>query len=128
MPDHQQAAIEAGARAYDPEAWTAYDRESPSTEGRELMVEYSKSKAESILAAAEPHLRRKWAAEVREKVNPPDAEHDREVAAKTLIDVAQDIYLPAGGPSTYVDIDYAELLASLYLKARAEQIEKGTGE
>ena len=64
MPDHQQAAIKAGARAYDPEAWTAYDRESPSTEGRELMVEYSKSKAESILAAAEPHLRKKWAEEV----------------------------------------------------------------
>ena len=63
MTDHQQAAIEAGARAYDPEAWTAYDRESPSTEGRELMVEYSKSKAESILAAAEPHLRKKWAEE-----------------------------------------------------------------
>ena len=56
------------------------------------------------------------------------AEHDREVAAKALIDAAQDIYLPAGGPSTYVDIDYAELLASLYLKARAEQIEKGTVE
>ena len=56
------------------------------------------------------------------------AEHDREVAAKTLIDAAQDLYLPSGGPSTYVDIDYAELLASLYLKARAEQIEKGTGE
>ena len=56
------------------------------------------------------------------------AEHDREVAAKTLIDAAQDIYIPSDGPSTYVDIDYAELLASLYLKARAEQIEKGTGE
>ena len=56
------------------------------------------------------------------------AEHDREVAAKTLIDAAQDIYIPSGGPSTHVDIDYAELLASLYLKARAEQIEKGTGE
>ena len=64
MTDQQQAAIEAGARAYDPEAWTAYDRESPSTEGRELMVEYSKSKAESILAAAEPHLRKKWAEEI----------------------------------------------------------------
>ena len=64
MTDHQKAAIEAGARAYDPEAWTAYDRESPSTEGRELMVEYSKSKAESILAAAGPHLRRKWADEL----------------------------------------------------------------
>ncbi len=56
------------------------------------------------------------------------ADHDREVATKTLIDAAQDIYLPSGGPSTYVDINYAELLASLYLKARAEQIEKGTGE
>ena len=64
MTDHQQAAIEAGARAYDPEAWTAYDRESPSTEGMELMVEYSKSKAESILTDAEPHLRKKWAEEV----------------------------------------------------------------
>ena len=56
------------------------------------------------------------------------AEHDREVTAKALIDAAQDIYLPSGGPSTHVDIDYAELLASLYLKDRAEQIEKGTGE
>ena len=56
------------------------------------------------------------------------AEHDREVAAKTLIDAAQDIYLPSDGPSTYVDIYYAELLASLYLKARAEQIKKGAGE
>ena len=56
------------------------------------------------------------------------AEHDREVAAKTLIDAAKDIYLPSDGPSTYVDIDYAELLASLYLKGRAEQIEKGAGE
>lgn len=65
MTNHMEAAIEAGARTYDPEAWTAYDRESPSTEGRELMVEYSKSKAESILAAAEPHLRKKWAEEIR---------------------------------------------------------------
>ena len=28
------------------------------------------------------------------------AEHDREVAAKTLIDAAQDIYIPSDGPST----------------------------
>lgn len=53
------------------------------------------------------------------------AEHDPKVAAKALIDAAQDIYLPSDGPSTYVDIDYAELLASLYLKGRAEQIKKG---
>ena len=75
---NKQAAIEAGARAYDPEAWTAYDRESPSTDGREMMVEYSKSKVESILAASEPHLRRKWAEEVREKVNPPDVDYSHE--------------------------------------------------
>ena len=56
------------------------------------------------------------------------AEHDRKVAAKTLIDAAQDIYIPSDGPSTYVDIDYAELLASLYLKGRAEQIEKGASD
>ena len=56
------------------------------------------------------------------------AEHDREVAAKTLIYAAQDIYLPSDGPSTYVDIGYAEHLASLYLKERAERIEKGSGE
>ena len=56
------------------------------------------------------------------------AEHDREVAAKTLIDAAQDIYLPSDGPYAYVDIYYAELLASRYLKGRAEQIEKGVGE
>ena len=56
------------------------------------------------------------------------SEHDQEVAAKTLIDAAQDIYIPSDGPSTYVDIDYAELLASLYLKGRAEQIKKGAGE
>ena len=56
------------------------------------------------------------------------AEHDRKVAAKTLIDAAQDIYLPSEGPAMYVDIAYAERLASLYLKERAEQIEKGTGE
>ena len=56
------------------------------------------------------------------------SEHDREVAAKALIDAAQDIYLPSGGPSAYVDIDYAEHLASLYLKDRAKQIEDGAGE
>ena len=54
------------------------------------------------------------------------AEHDRKVAAKTLIDAAQDIYLPSEGPAMYVDIAYAERLASLYLKERAERIEKGS--
>ena len=118
MTDHGQAAI----RALQDEVYVQLncqygDFNTPSNE-----------EVKAILAAAEPHLRRKWAAELWEKVNPPDAEHDREVAAKALIDAAQDIYLPSGGPSTYVDIDYAELLASLYLKGRAEQIKKGAGE
>ena len=54
------------------------------------------------------------------------AEHDREVAAKALRDAAGDIYLPSEGPAMYVDIAYAERLASLYLKERAERIEKGS--
>ena len=56
------------------------------------------------------------------------AEHDREVAAKALRDAAGDIYLPSEGPAMYVDIAYAERLASLYLKGRAEQIKKGAWE
>ena len=54
------------------------------------------------------------------------AGHDREVAAKALRDAAGDIYLPSEGPAMYVDIAYAERLASLYLKERAERIEKGS--
>ena len=34
--------------------------------------------AQDAIAAAEPHLRRKWAAEVREKVNPPDVDYSHE--------------------------------------------------
>ncbi len=62
MPDHQQAAIEA----LTDEVYTQFnfqygDFNTPSEE-----------EAESILAAAEPHLRKKWAEEIREGVNPPD--------------------------------------------------------
>lgn len=53
------------------------------------------------------------------------AEHDREVAAKTLVDAAKDIYLPSEGPAMYVDIAYAEHLASQYLKDRAARIAEG---
>ena len=35
------------------------------------------------------------------------AEHDREVAAKTLIDAAQDIYLPADGTTIHADVNGA---------------------
>ena len=33
---------------------------------------------QALIAAAEPHLRKKWAAEVREKVNPPDVDYSHE--------------------------------------------------
>ena len=33
---------------------------------------------DQALVAAEPHLRKKWAEEVREKVNPPDVDYSHE--------------------------------------------------
>ena len=62
-----------------------------------------------------------WEREAEEII----AQHDREVAAKALRDAAKDIYLPGDRPSVYVDIAYAEQLASQYLRARADQIEEG---
>ena len=47
--------------------YEAVEGETPSVE-----------EAESILAAAEPHLRKKWAEEIREGVNPPDTGKDHE--------------------------------------------------
>ena len=59
MTDHQQAAIEAAMKKLLPR-----------------FLGQSRTRCEDsviqALAAAEPHLRRKWAAEVREKVNPDD--------------------------------------------------------
>ena len=65
MTDHQQAAIEAAMKKLLP-------RFLGQSQTR---CEDSVIKA---LAAAEPHLRRKWAAEVREKVNPPDVDYSHE--------------------------------------------------
>ena len=62
MTDHQQAAIEALTdEVYAQFNFQYGDFNTPSEE-----------EAESILAAAEPHLRKKWAEEIREGVNPPD--------------------------------------------------------
>ena len=63
-----------------------------------------------------------WEREAEEIV----AQHDREVAARALRDAAKDLYLPGDGPSVYVDIAYAEQLASQYLCARADQTEKAS--
>ena len=65
MTDHQQAAIEAAMKKLLPR-----------------FLGQSRTRCEDsviqALAAAEPHLRRKWAEEVREKVNPPDVDYSHE--------------------------------------------------
>ena len=63
MTDHQQAAIEAAEDALRADIWDGDPEDIPPT-----MV----CEAELALAAAEPHLRKKWAEEIREGVNPPD--------------------------------------------------------
>ena len=63
MTDHQQAAIEAAEDALRADIWDGDPEDIPPTMVRE---------AELALAAAEPHLRKKWAEEIREGVNPPD--------------------------------------------------------
>ena len=69
MPDHQQAAIEAAEDALRADIWDGDPEDIPPTMGRE---------AELAVAAAEPHLRRKWAEEIREGVNPPDTGKEHE--------------------------------------------------
>ena len=70
MTDHQQAAIEAGA---DRLLWKFEDLPH-GTRGQvaPYVTETHREWAEDIIAAAEPHLRKKWAEEIREGVNPPD--------------------------------------------------------
>ena len=69
MTDHQQAAIEAAAKAMADD-WNP-DRDP-------ILTAMFRDHADSALAAAEPHLRRKWAEEIREKVNPPDVDYSHE--------------------------------------------------
>ena len=68
MTDYQQAALTAMQDEIYRQLNCQYgDFNTPSNE-----------EVKAILAAAEPHLRKKWAAEVREKVNPPDVDHSHE--------------------------------------------------
>ena len=60
MTDHQQAAVEAGAEAMATD-WNP-DRDPVLTA---IFRDYSVS----AIAAAEPHLRRKWADEARKLLN-----------------------------------------------------------
>ncbi len=60
MTDHQQAAIEAAAKAMADD-WNP-DRDP-------ILTAMFRDHADSALAAAEPHLRRKWADEARKLLN-----------------------------------------------------------
>ena len=73
MPDHQQAAVLALF-----EKIMGEDPTTPAPVRFALLSDEDKRVFREALAAAEPHLRRKWAAEVREKVNPPDVDHSHE--------------------------------------------------
>ena len=56
MTDHQQAAIEAADDALRADQWDGDPEDLPGSMARE---------AEIAVEAAEPHLRKKWAEEVR---------------------------------------------------------------
>ena len=73
MPDHQQAAVLALF-----EKIMGEDPTTPAPVRFALLSDEDKSVFREALAAAEPHLRKKWAAEVREKVNPPDVDYSHE--------------------------------------------------
>ena len=71
MTDHQQAAIEAGARAL----FVMQHRVSANVFDKgdyKALKDAAMRESTNALAAAEPHLRKKWAEEIREGVNPPD--------------------------------------------------------
>ena len=73
MPDHQQAAVLALF-----EKIMGEDPTTPAPVRFALLSDEDKRVFREALAAAEPHLRRKWAAEMREKVNPPDVDYSHE--------------------------------------------------
>ena len=67
MTDHQQAAVLALF-----EKIMGEDPTTPAPVRFALLSDEDKRVFREALAAAEPHLRRKWAEEIREGVNPPD--------------------------------------------------------
>ena len=80
-----QEAVEAAARVMKPRQfepnytplgmWSDLEQ---MHEIAELDRDMTRDRVRDILAAAEPHLRKKWAAEVRETVNPPDVDYSHE--------------------------------------------------
>ena len=84
MTDHQQAAIEAVKAELDSQeamhctrVWEAW-RYGTMTEEDFVNVSEDDECVQALVAAAEPHLRKKWAEEIREGVNPPDTGKDHE--------------------------------------------------
>ena len=78
MTDHQQAAIEAVKAELDSQeamhctrVWEAW-RYGTMAEEDFVSVSEDDECVQALVAAAEPHLRKKWAKEIREGVNPPD--------------------------------------------------------
>ena len=78
MTDHQQAALEAVKVELDSQeamhctrVWEAW-RYGTMTEEDFVNVSEDDECVQALVAAAEPHLRKKWAEEIREGVNPPD--------------------------------------------------------
>ena len=92
MPDHQQAAIEAARTAWDAHFFGPTRNEFDEITCAECGYAFGWDGLENgprgdralnhafdqALAAAEPHLRAKWAEEIREKVNPPDVDYSHE--------------------------------------------------
>ena len=84
MTDHQQAAIEAVKVELDSQeamhctrVWEAW-RYGTMTEEDFVNISEDDECVQALIAAAEPHLRKKWAEEIREGVNPPDTGKDHE--------------------------------------------------
>ena len=68
MTDHQQAAIEAANRELRNYSAVCYFPDSPEYVNSLDKLDEGDA-AEYAIQAAEPHLRKKWAEEVAEKVN-----------------------------------------------------------
>ena len=92
MTDHQQAAIEAARTAWDAHFFGPTRNEFDEITCAECGYAFGWDGLENgprgdralnhafdqALVAAEPHLRKKWAEEIREGVNPPDTGKDHE--------------------------------------------------
>ena len=82
MTDHQQAAIEAAAQQHSPHLWDGRFRDSLlrfrgfTPEIADEAVEKRRAEilaeAQEYIAAAEPHLRKKWAEELVRRVDASD--------------------------------------------------------